>query len=415
MKKLNLIRYLIIVVSSLMFTQCTSDYKTINGIDGVNGLDGLDGINGVNADAALCIECHSDSHRDEIYNAFSLSGHFNGDSWGRGTRANCARCHNNEGYIDLLSGSYVQLNTEGDPNEFLLDEAGEPLVDASGDYIPNPDYNEDYGDPFEHPVTGEQIPSANPDGYDVSSAITCTGCHSNHRSFDFENDGNDYALRNIDPIKLYIDPTVTLDMANAIDPLGRSNTCINCHQPRNSYPVPSGTADVTITSSRFGPHHGPQSTMLEGIMGANIAGSTGYPGRGTAVHKTGASCTSCHMGETTDGTDGSHTWEPALNTCVQCHTTMTSIPDVENNEGISGWSDYYVLHDLLVAKGYISESGRVQGNNGGNASSSNPLVVPVAEAQAIWNYKTLEEDQSNGIHNPDYARALLKNSLEVLQ
>ena len=42
-------------------------------------------------------------------------------------------------------------------------------------------------------------------------------------------------------------------------------------------------------------------------------------------------------------------------------------------------------------------------------------VGPAKVAQAIWNYKTLEEDKSHGVHNPGYAKALLKNSIEALQ
>lgn len=369
MKNFKILSYLFIAASSLVFMQCTSDYTAIPGEDGVDGIDGLDGVDGIDGvGVQVCIDCHSNEHRATIHDAYAISGHANGTSWERGESADCARCHNNEGYIDYLSGLYE-------------DEEGNK--------------------------------TASPDGYDLSNTINCNGCHDpveGHRSFDFENDGNDFALRNIDPIQLFIDPSVQLDMANSIDPLGKSNTCINCHQPRNSYPVPTGTGDYTITSSRFGPHHGPQSTLLDGIMGANIAGTTGYPGRGSAAHRTGSSCTNCHMGPTTDGTDGSHTWKPTLNACVSCHNGWTSIPDE-----IPGWEDYTTLHNLLVAKGYISESGSILGANGGNASSSNPLVIPVKDAQAIWNYKTLEEDQSHGIHNPNYTRALLKNSIEAIQ
>ena len=356
MKNLKLIHYLVIVASSLMLFQCTDDYKAIPGQDGIDGINGIDGIDGVDASSAECVDCHSNTHRDPINDAYALSGHANGGSWARGTSASCARCHNNEGYVDYLS-------------ELFIDDDGNQ--------------------------------SANPEGYAVSNPITCTGCHSDHRSFDFENDGNDYALRNIDPIHLFIDPTVTLDMTNSIDPLGRSNTCINCHQPRNSYNVPSGTEDVVITSSRYGPHHGPQSTMLEGIMGANIPGAVGYPGVGSAIHKTGASCTTCHMGETTNDEDGSHTWEPTLNTCITCHTDMTAIPE----EIVGFTEDFNTLHDLLLAAGAITESGRTISGS----------VLPAKVAQATWNYKTLEEDKSNGIHNPIYAKALLKNSIEALQ
>ena len=54
--------------------------------------------------------------------------------------------------------------------------------------------------------------------------------------------------------------------------------------------------------------------------------------------------------------------------------------------------------------GILQENGR-----------SNTGIFPTAAAQAAWNYKTLEEDQSKGTHNPGYSKALLKNSLEALQ
>ena len=34
---------------------------------------------------------------------------------------------------------------------------------------------------------------------------------------------------------------------------------------------------------------------------------------------------------------------------------------------------------------------------------------------ALWNYKTVEEDRSMGVHNPKYAKFLLETALEALQ
>ena len=431
MKNFKFLSYLLIAASSLVFMQCTSDYQAIPGQDGKDGIDGVDGIDGLDGvSAQVCIDCHNSSYRGEIQDAYDVSQHANGSSWARGTSGSCARCHNNQGYIDYLTGNFYELDTSGDPNPYLVDEGGIPLRDENNNLIANPDYNPNYGElPRDENNRIIYIQSANWEGYALTTPITCTGCHNpaaGHRSFDFENDGNDYALRNINPIDLYIDPSITIDMTNAVDPLGLSNTCINCHQPRNQYDVPVGTGDYTITSKRFGPHHGPQSTMLEGILGANIAGSTGYPGRASSPHRTGASCTTCHMGPTMEIDSrlvGGHTYNPTLSTCVECHDTMTeaqfleiSYKGVEKRGGIAAWSDYWVLEELLEAKGYIDSSGYVLGQDGINsASNSNPLVVPVAHAQAIWNYKTLEEDQSKGVHNPEYTEALLKNSIEALQ
>ncbi len=67
MKKFKLIINLIIVASSFMFFQCTSDYMPIPGADGIDGIDGVDGVNGSNADAAECITCHSSTASQPNY------------------------------------------------------------------------------------------------------------------------------------------------------------------------------------------------------------------------------------------------------------------------------------------------------------------------------------------------------------
>lgn len=403
MKNFKFLSFLLIAASSLIFMQCTSDYTAIPGQDGIDGIDGVDGVDGIDGVGVQeCIDCHSSEYRNEIKEAYAISRHGSGSSWGRGTSASCAQCHNNEGYIDYLSELYYQLDLSGDPDT-------------------NPNYGKLPKDANGNPI---YVQSANPYGYLTSNSINCTGCHTDHRSFDFETDGNDYALRNIDPVKLVIDPTVSIDLANATEPLGLSNACVTCHQPRPSYPVPSGIDNIIITSFRYGPHYGPQSTMFEGIMGANIAGSVSYPGigaNGDNGHRKGTSCVECHMGESTAYEIGGHTWKVAekdvddnvlgyVNTCLTCHTSGAPTEVTDFN------TDLTTLKVLLQNKKLIGDDEYVLGDDGvTRASSSNPLTAAVKDAQAIWNYKTLVEDRSNGVHNPKYAKALLKNTIEYLQ
>ena len=363
MKNLKFISFLLLISASLIFVQCTHEsVPGPAGEDGTDGINGVDGIDGVDGSAASCISCHSAEHREPIYDDYAMSSHGIGSSWARGTTQSCTQCHNNQGYIDYLSANYA---TEADGS--TVDEAG------------------------------EMIQSANPSGYTASNPIACTGCHYLHRSFDFENDGNDMALRNIDPVYLVINKTVSIDFTNEVDPLGLSNTCTTCHQPRNSYPVPSGIDPIEITSSRYGPHHGPQSTMLEGIMGSNIPGSTGYPGIGSATHNTGASCTTCHMGESAIEGEGGHAWGPTEESCVTCHPS--GAPDE-----IAGYTvGMATLKTLLMETGILLENDRTE-----------PGTYEASVAEACWNYKTLLEDKSNGIHNPAYSTALLLNSIEAL-
>jgi hypothetical protein len=339
MKTSHLFRSLMIIASGFLMIQCTSDLEIpdpIAGPPGTNGIDGVDGVDGT----ASCVSCHSNATREPIFASFSASSHASEDgAFARGGSANCAQCHGDKGYVDYI-------------------ETG--MVDTAG--------------------------------YSDVQPMNCATCHDRHSTFDFENDGFDYALRNIDAVTLVIDDATVIDFG------GSSNNCITCHQPRNSYPVPGGTDSVTITSSRYGPHHGPQSTMLEGIMASNIAGAETYPAVGTATHRTGSSCVACHMSESSDTSEGLHSWVPTESACVQCHPN--GAPDE-----LSGFTqDFETLHNLLLAEGSITASGST-------VSGTYSATV----GQATWNYRTLLEDQSKGIHNPGYTRALLKNSIEALQ
>ncbi len=379
MKNSTLLRILMVITSGFLFVQCTSDLEIPDpiagppGADGINGIDGTDGVDGT----ASCVTCHSNATREPLVASFLESKHFNETimfngqplSVYAGSRADCAQCHSEEGHVD-----YLTMGT----------------VDTAG--------------------------------YSSPSSISCSTCHDQHSTFDFENDGFDYALRNIDPVTLVIDESTVIDFGDA------SNNCITCHQPRNSYVIPAenGTGTYVITSTRFGPHHGPQSTVLEGIMGANLAGSEGYPGVGTAAHRTGSSCVNCHMGESSDPNEGMHTWNPREESCVTCHPN--GAPDE-----INGFTtDFELLGTLLanvVGEEYMEDAEGdpmydVDGNPIGNGvpvvgiivnGRSQTGIYTTAEAQAAWNYMTALEDKSKGIHNPGYMRALLKNSIEALQ
>lgn len=348
MKKFKFIGFLALLMSSLFFIQCTTDTVVgpvgADGTNGVNGIDGVDGINGVDGvGTASCVACHSNSHREPIYNSYALSGHglASANSAHAASSASCTECHSNEGFVNYITGETA----------VAIDE-------------PSP--------------------------------ISCTTCHNEHSTFDFENDGFDYALRSFSPVKLrklsHID--YTIDYGNT------SNACIECHQPRRTFPVDDGTGIYNVPS-HYGPHYGAQSTMLEGIEGAEIAGSVAYPTAVSSTHRNGASCVSCHMGETTDDSDGQHTMVPTLNTCATCHgdaETLKTNLQMEVTELMT------TLEGLLIDNGILDTEGElVTGDH------------PVALANAYWNWEYVYQDHSKGVHNPAYTRALLKNSIELLQ
>jgi len=375
-----------ILASGLVFTQCTTDTVVgaagadgTNGIDGINGTNGANGANGLNgtdgldgADIAVCISCHSNSHRDAIDDAYnSLSKHANGSSWsyaGVGiNRVGCAQCHNNQGFIDF--------QTTGAVHE---------------------------------------------EGYTLSQPISCTGCHNGHRSFDFANDGNDMALRTLDPVTLIVNSDYTIDTKNESDLFGKSNTCVNCHQPRTAAPTATDGKYMN-TSTHWGPHHGPQSTMLEGIVGFEFTPAE-FPAAGTGTHKTNMSCVACHMSTVEEG----HSWEPAnyaSATCTKCHGAKEEVPGFA-----TGMAELAELLENAVGQEIAKDVDGVY-QPVFEADDTTPVEVvgivhdghparglfDIQIANAAYNYLYLLEDKSNGVHNPNYAKELIEQSIKSFE
>ena len=344
MKNLKFIGFLMLLASCILFIKCTSEpIAGADGLAGADGINGSDGTNGVDGTAS-CIACHSLSNKETVQTTYAKSGHGAGVNVAyAGGRDSCSRCHSNEGYINYITG------------------------------IP-------------------AVAIASP------TAVGCTTCHSKHSTFDFVNDGNDFALRSMAPTALDLtDPSYIIDYGNS------SNNCISCHQPRSKAPVDDGTGMYLQTNSRFYPHYSPQATFLEGIQGALIdGGTTAYPAVKSHPHRTGASCISCHMGaKSDDNSKGLHSFNVNMANCnIKCH--KSGVP----TEVTGLAANMASLKARLIELGLIKEDG---------STIVQTTKIPFKTAQALWNYKTVEEDHSHGIHNPTYANALIKNALQVVQ
>lgn len=335
MKNIKFFSFLMIVATSLLFIQCTTD--PIPGEDGQDGADGVDGQDGATG-TTECAACHNISTAETVHSSYLFSGHAAGGAVDyAGNRNGCAQCHSSEGYIE-----YALMGATNAP-------------------------------------------------YESPTPINCKTCHGQHKTFDFENDGYDFALRMPGPVTLITDDSYTINYENG------SNNCAFCHQPRRTPPEDNGLGLFTITSSHWGPHHGPQSTMLEGIQGAEIDGSVDYPEAVSAAHRTGSSCVECHMAEPDgEGIDGYHTMIQTDTNCGTCHSN--GIPD----EVTGLEAGMLALGAKLEEIGIVHDGHPVTG------------TYKIEEAEAAWNYLLVMEDASKGIHNPKYAKALVANSNEVL-
>lgn len=228
-----------------------------------------------------------------------------------------------------------------------------------------------------------------------ANAFKCETCHTSHRTFDFVADGQDYALRTIAPVKSFVNASVVLDMGKS------SNLCVECHQPRAVAPTPDANGNFVVTSGNYGPHYGTQSVVVEGIWGYHyVGGTTAYPGRATHSHRKNASCTSCHM-HTATATKGGHSWSAGVESCKTCHSDATTLDYKGIQTEVAGLMS--TLKTKLTEKGALSATG-----------SPVAGTYPIAVAGALFNYRLVYGDHSNGVHNPAYVKALLKNSIEAL-
>ncbi len=136
------------------------------------------------------------------------------------------------------------------------------------------------------------------------------------------------------------------------------------------------------------------------LAGEGALGVEGKPSSHYAMVED--TCVACHMGE-----EYNHTYEPKVERCQACHADAENFDMNGTQTEVEGKLEE--LKTMFIDKGMLNPDSGLW-----NASSSAPLVVPEAVAQAMWNYKFAEEDQSMGVHNSAYTRAMLDAALETM-
>ena len=216
-----------------------------------------------------------------------------------------------------------------------------------------------------------------------STHIDCRTCHQIHKTYTKD----DFALTTSAPVKL--------EALDATYDGGMGNLCANCHQQRTAFPAATD-GKVKIDSTHWGGHHGPEAALILGVGGAG--GVTGQPAAHYKAVKD--TCVTCHLGGA--GPDANHSFVPQVSTCVQCHADAKSLDVNGVQTEIKGKLDQ--VKAALQAKGLMDKNGVVVVGE-----------YPEAQAAALWNYLFVLEDKSNGVHNADFANALLDNALTALK
>ncbi|MDO8755010.1 MAG: cytochrome c3 family protein [Anaerolineales bacterium] len=342
-----------LIVAAFVLAACGTGPEGAAGPAGPAGPQGEAGPAPAAADLA-CTECHNDTTLIVSKDAqFNTSVHGTGTAYLRGASKDCAGCHGSE-------ASKTRIN------------AGLPPHDASVEGVVN------------------------------VSPFNCRTCHNIHTTYtkdDFSLTGGEQ------PVKFeYSDGTFDG---------GAGNLCASCHQIRNPKPeVKDG--NIAITSNRYGTHYGTESQMLAGEGGLGLTGTPSM--HYTKVKDT---CVGCHMGE-----EFNHTYLPKVDRCQDCHADVTNF-DV-NGVQTEVEAMLEELHTLFVEKNLMNPDAAANpsslwgiydpaADKWSNPSANAPLTVPEAVANAMWNYKLVTYDQSMGVHNPAYAKALLEAALETMK
>jgi hypothetical protein len=233
------------------------------------------------------------------------------------------------------------------------------------------------------------------------SSIGCFTCHEPHTNKNFN-------LRTQEPVALELS-TTTYDK-------GISNLCANCHHGRALSPAITET--TTLTSNRWGPHHGTQADILTGTGAYLFAGETYRNSQHTTQVTNG--CPTCHMQDAYGVQAGGHT----MNMTYDSHGTITdrvvgcNTADCHNGELTSFNYDesqdsvevlLESLREELVAASILDGTTGLP-----NASSGTPLVLTADHAGALYNFLFFEDDRSLGVHNTKYAYDALIASINAV-
>lgn len=406
-----------LIFSVAVFTNC----KGPKGDEGPAGTDGVDANE-------TCKLCHNPDVVSKIAAEFDFSKHHYGEAaFEEAGRTACAPCHESEAF------KYVIANNT-------------PVTFADTGVIDNKYINQYY------------VPANSAYG-----EFTCYTCHDKLHTTYGSSDLPSIRTTAAVPMTMW-GGTKTI---NLTQDGGVSNLCVRCHQPRpitttststfggnvldyaNLITNPTDTfyknyatsSNIVSLSFRTGPHYGTVSAIYAGIGGIEFG--TGY---GNSPHTTLASCKDCHMAEIT-GAAGGHTFNTMGNfkgcNVSGCHSaspiTSTSTKWTATRSEIKGLIDQLATkintlgdgtnpvmqidldtetnlwYNMSTAHydGYLNLYNSSSNPTGYYGATGNPKFPNLTNAQfgTIFNFQLALREYSLGIHNTEYVRTLLTNSL----
>ncbi len=325
----------------------------------------------------------------------------------------CGNCHASDGIEQRVAGNVSFAGTTGPAN----------LTKGQVNYLNS---------------TNSRITESTYAGHTTVAVVGCMTCHNTSASNDPHITGLPYTAGSF-PLRV---PSGANDEAiieksaaagssggTAAGKYGRGNACVWCHKSRKDV-TNYITASNALTSTRWGPHEGPQSDVYTGKGGYHYAGKT----YGASTHQGFTNgCVDCHMPSVASNAGvGNHSFYPQLSACQKagCHVNATSFDvgggqsamksllialrrELNNETAGRGWltrsetAPYAALTEEELTDQHFAED-LVRPL----ATGATPLTA--AQAGALYNYLLLARGSGAGAHNPIYVRQLVFDSYQAL-
>jgi hypothetical protein len=412
------------------------------GKDGVDGADGADGADGVDANET-CKLCHNPASVDLISAQFEFSKHGYGEAaFEEAGNTGCDPCHESEAFKDVVARA-VPSTITGGVNNYACSAStayGEITCSTCHSSI-----HTTYGAsdipaftttaPVSMTMWGgtKEINLSQGDG----SSNLCVKCHQ-PRPFTKSNLAS--TSRNmLDYDSLVAYPDLTFYNSARAD----------------------GLTNVLKPGYRTHTHYGTVGAIFAGVGGIEFAGTQEYT---SSDHTTMAACSDCHMAAM-NGKAGGHTFTAKgnFNGCNVggCHTTMSATagaftadqaeikgylntlagllaeggleilnknPDATTNlwAGLTTnkYDGYLNVYDPINNPNGLTNNGNCFKNEGstngwsaGQIATNNglpKLTLTNGQMGAIINFQLCLREYSLGVHNFQYSKALLSNSIDLL-
>src|SRR6478609_6772012 len=190
------------------------------------------------------------------------------------------------------------------------------------------------------------------------------------------------------------------------------NACIWCHKSRKDVTnyIPTTATSISVTSTTWGPHEGPDADVYSGAGGYHYAGKT-YGNSSHQNFKKG--CVQCHMPPVAEnGGIGNHSFYPQTSACQTCHAGTTNFDVLGGQSQVKQWLQMLRTKlntmQLLTRDGVNPLSSTDLSDTEFEADESLPAAAAGAvgrpavqgpTAGALYNYFVMARGSGFGVHN----------------